>query len=68
MKTSAMVDLVIQCFKSVIIVIRRLENSRRNGGICFYLARWIFDLVSVYLHLFVNFSAGEVVLEMAHLV
>ena len=30
------------------------------GGICFYLARWIFALVSLRLHLFVTFSACEV--------
>ena len=30
------------------------------GGICFYLARWIFDLVSLHLHLFVTFSACKV--------
>ena len=33
-------------------------------GICFYHARWIFDLVLLCLHLFVTFSAREVLIKL----
>ena len=48
------------CCINNLFKLNNAQYTNYKGGICFYLPRWIFDLVSLSLHLFVIFSAHEV--------